>query len=438
MAIQVYLTKRYQKGTRRNGQRLYHWAMRWRDPATKKLKMESTKTADKTLADEFLLAKQAEVNGLLPAAPEPEPEPEPVVGPTWQDCRDAIERAMRADNLRPGYIALALLVFDGLQAAYPELASPADVTPELANEYKRRRSELGLSPWTIKGQLSTLRGVFGKWLVKECGLLKSNPFEGVRPPKCDAPDVRIITADEHEALYAWLADRWGGWRLPLVYLDLLAVTGWRATETASIRAVDLLDGDYVRVIAANNKTRGEKFAKLPPELFAALKAGCAGGMAFGKFSDDLRRLLLVLKHAPHQASTVRDFTPDRLVHWLQDELGRFHAARAKEAAELAAETGRKAEAPQKFTLHCFRKTAITGLQMAGVSEKEASVLVGVTPEVARRHYENLDKLTIADRGRQKRLAASGGVETSIIARIERAGKIGPLDEGRISSQAVGA
>src|SRR5690348_3848557 len=110
MATVVYLTKRYQKGTRRNGQRLYNWAMRWRDPATGKYRMESTGTADKTLADTFVVAKAAEVNGLLPVEPEPEPQPEPVAGPSWDECRDALERAMLADNLRPNYIADSLLI----------------------------------------------------------------------------------------------------------------------------------------------------------------------------------------------------------------------------------------------------------------------------------------------------------------------------------------
>ena len=41
-------------------------------------------------------------------------------------------------------------------------------------------------------------------------------------------------------------------------------------------------------------------------------------------------------------------------------------------------------APERFTLHDFRRTAITGMQMA-VSEKEASVMVGPRPEVMRRH-----------------------------------------------------
>jgi hypothetical protein len=87
-------------------------------------------------------------------------------------------------------------------------------------------------------------------------------------------------------------------------------------------------------------------------------------------------------------------------------------------------------------LNDFRRTAITAMQMAGVSEKEASVLVGATPEVMRKHYERLDQLAIAGRVRQRRLAGANGVESSIEARLERAGEINPLDDRPLAPQAV--
>src|SRR5204863_6556488 len=93
---------------------------------------------------------------------------------------------------------------------------------------------------------------------------------------------------------------------------------------------------------------------------------------------------------------------ERLVGWLQDELQRFSMHRAEQAAELEHPTEWHA-----FTLHDFRKTAITGMQMAGTSEKEASIMVGCTPEVMRRHYEKLDRQAIARRNVERRLGAEG-------------------------------
>jgi integrase len=402
MAIPVYIEKRFLKERRRNGTRKVRYVLRWEDPETGKRCCESTATSDRTEAEGLQKMKWAEVNGLLPA-PEPEPEPE-APGPTWDDCRVALQRAMEADNKRPSYVSDALSVLDSVRRTFPEAASPADVTPDMANEYKRRRAELerGLSPWTIRGDVSVLKAVFGKWLGSECGLLKSNPFENVKAPRCDDPDVRIVSADETADLFAWLANRWNDWRLPLVYLEVAAIIGWRATEIASMKADDVLADGFIRVRAESSKTRKNKFGRLPEGLHAELKGLAADGWAFGRFSDELRRLLYVWKLRPHHAAKVKGFTADRLVGWMQDELQRYNDEKRKEAA--------KADPPatwEGFTLHDFRRTAITGLQMAGATEKETSIMVGATPEVIRKHYEKMDQMAIASRNLDRRYAADG-------------------------------
>ena len=179
----------------------------------------------------------------------------------------------------------------------------------------------------------------------------------------------------------------------IVYLEIAAILGWRATETASLKEDDILDDGFVRIAAKSSKTRKHKVGWLPEKIHTELCACRASGWAFGRFPEELRRLLTSLKGRPHHAARVNDFSPKRLVGWLQDELNRYHQVQAKIA--LASLT---ATAWQPFTLHDFRRTAITGLQMAGVSEKETSLMVGATPEVIRRHYERMD-LRPVDSGR---------------------------------------
>jgi integrase len=396
--IQVFLEKRLLKKRKRNGQREFRWVLRWEEPDGKRA-CESTGTADRTQAESQLKAKWAVLNA---PTEKPGPEPEPVKA-SWQECRDAFERAMQADNLRPSYLKDATLMFDKLLEMFPDTATPADVTPEMANEFKRRRAEINNSPWSTRGDLGTLKAVFGKWLMRECSLLNNNPFANVKPPKCDDPDVRIVSAAESQALFAWLSQRWNDWKLPAVYLELAALVGWRATEIASIRDEDLLPDGFVRVVASTSKTRKHKYGWLPDELYQRLKACSTGGWVFGRFSDELSRLYLVWKREPHHAARVRGFTPKRLVGWLQDELARFN----DDVAEASVKEGRPI--PERFTLHDFRRTAITGLQMAGVTEKEASVMVGATPEVIRSHYEKLDQLAIAKRSIERRLSVENCV-----------------------------
>jgi hypothetical protein len=251
--------------------------------------------------------------------------------------------------------------------------------------------------------LAKLKAIFGKWLGQELGLLTSNPFANVKPPKCDDPDVRIVSANESKALTEWFCERWNNWQLPIVYLEVLAYTGWRATETAAIRQEDLLGSGNVRVIAENCKTRRHKYGWLPPELYADLQGCSADGWAFGRFSDELRRLHILWRKRPHDAGLVMDYAPHRLVYWAQDELIHFHKEREAGMGE-----GPK---PERFSLHDFRRTTITGLQMAGVSEKETSVMVGATPEVIRKHYEKLEAMTIAKRAVERRLAANPDAPT---------------------------
>ncbi|MGE0607698.1 MAG: tyrosine-type recombinase/integrase [Pirellulales bacterium] len=438
-AIQVYLVKRYLRKTKRNGQREHRWTLRWEDATG--WHCETTGTADKTEAEARQKAKWAEVNRITPPTEKPAAAPEPVKA-TWKECRDALARAMEADNLRPSYVADSLLMFDGLMGMFPELKTPADMTSDLANEYKRRRAEAGVSPWTLRGDLSTLKATFGKWLGRECGLLKVNPFANVKPPRCDDPEVRIVTVAETQALYDWLSKRWNNWRLPLVYLDVLALVGWRATELASMRDQDLLADGHIRAVVATVKTRKEKISWLPADLYDDLAACQSGGWAFGRFFDELRRLLILVRKTPHHAAKVRDFAPNRIVGWFQDELQRFHSEReaqwTKEAAK-AAERGQPApQKPESFTLHDFRRTAITGLQMAGVSEKETSVIVGATPEVIRKHYKKLDQQAIAKRSIQRRLGVDRGGNPPALsfARPLRAAQKAPLDDAKKLTQTV--
>ena len=348
---------------------------------------------------------------------------------------------MTADNLRPSYIADALQLFDALQKTFFEVASPAGITPELANEYKRRRAEgdpqrgiAPVSPWTLRGDLAALKAIFGKWLGRECGLLNNNPFANVKPPKCDDPDVRIVTASETADLFEWLSERWNNWRLPLVYLEVAALLGWRATEIASLRQDDVLEDGFVRVAAASSKTRKYKYGWLPADLHTELRACGAQGWAFGRFADDLRRLLLLWRRQAHHAAKVKGFSPKRFVGWLQDELQRHN--------EVQATAATNADPPREwhgFTLHDFRRTAITGMQMAGVSEKEASVMVGATPEVIRRHYEKMDQLVIARRNVERRLAADGaGIQYLPVHQSLRARCARPVDKKGAMTQSVTA
>lgn len=428
MATNIYIVRRATIKRRRNGKATYKYALRWKDPATGKWQCESAGTGDKTEAESLRKLKWAEINGII-AAPQHEPEPAPpALLPTWDECRDAFEKAMRADNLRPSYIASSKEALNVLRRTIPGLASPALLTEAQANEYKRTRAEDGISPWSIRSDLSCLKALFGKWLGRECGLLTANPFANVRPPKCDDPDVRIVSATEAANLAAWFSERWNGWRLPVLFLEVATQVGWRATEIASLRTEDLLDDGIVQCVAGSSKTRKQKFGQLTPALHAELRGRCAGGMVWGRFSDELRRLLILWKRQPNHAARVREFSPGRLVAWLQHELQRFNEVQEAKATESGTEW-------LTITLHDLRRTAITLMQMSGLSEKETSLIVGATPGVIRKHYDKLDQLVIAKRSLERRQTQT---DAPTFARPLRADEKAPLDGTPESSQTLSA
>lgn len=81
--------------------------------------------------------------------------------------------------------------------------------------------------------------------------------------------------------------------------------------------------------------------------------------------------------------------------------------------------------------------------MAGVSEKETSLMVGATPEVIRKHYEKMDAMVIAKRSVLRRLQADGSGKTNdekmqVLARRLRAEQKLALDSVKILTQTIGA
>ena len=100
--------------------------------------------------------------------------------------------------------------------------------------------------------------------------------------------------------------------------------GLARDENASLREDDLLADGFVRVAAKSSKTRTYKYGWLPPDLHAELLDGCEDGWVFGRFADELRNLLAHWCKRPNHAAKVKEFSPRRMVAWMQDELQRYN------------------------------------------------------------------------------------------------------------------
>lgn len=293
----------------------------------------------------------------------------------WDDAIARMVRHMTADNLRPGTIEQYKVAVRNLRKEFPETKGPHEITPAMAEDYKVKRVEAGKSERTVAGNLTNLSIVYGRWWRDTCKIVNSDPFADVKLPKQDKPAPRLIDPQEQMAFHEWLSKRWG-WRTPLLFLEIKAAIGCRISELAELPAANLVDGRVV-FVAETTKGRKQRAPKLPPALYAELKALAKGQTyAFERFSEQLREIHL--DRGLHRiAERVKTFSPRQLRYWLQEN----------------AKTYFKKTKAKRFKLHNLRGTAMSRARMLGIGCDDAAISFGCNPDTMRKHY-----LAIVDRG----------------------------------------
>jgi len=302
---------------------------------------------------------------------------------TWDDAMALLKEHAQGKNLRPASIDQYRWVVAAFRKLFPGTKGPADVTPAMAQTFVVKRmkaispSKKTVAPSTVAGNLQKLSNTFGCWFRDTLKIIKANPFESVKPPKFDRKPPRLVGAEEHAALLAWLEAQWG-WRLPLLLLETWQQIGCRITELASAGTAGLKDG---RITFASETTKGRKqrACRLPAALFTELQAAAGPTYVFERFAAELREIHLRRGYRNH-AHSVNDFNPKRLVNWLQDETRRYFDT---------------TQAP-RYKLHNLRGTAMSKARMAGVAESDAAIAFGCNPDTMRGHYLALDEAKIAD------------------------------------------
>jgi site-specific recombinase XerC len=230
---------------------------------------------------------------------------------------------------------------------------------------------------TVASRLNKLRVVWSKWLIEELSYLTTNPWEEVAPPKLDKLAPRYLSGEEVREVFAWLSERWLGWRLPVLFFTVKGFLGNRIGELSALRTDQLRDG---RVVFAADATKGRKERKavLPPDVYAELKAQAGQTWVWEKFPEQLRERL---EARERWSKYVKDFSPNRLKWWLQDELAEFNAAHPDR---------------QRVKAHDFRRRAMTEAWKLGIPLEKAAVAFGCNPNTMRAHYIALDETAVAD------------------------------------------
>jgi integrase len=306
------------------------------------------------------------------------PEPTFAVVP-WDKAIAKMTEAMEAQNLRQRSIGEYLAAIRTLRKVYPTLTGPIAVTEALAKQFKLLRQQEELSPRTVAGNIDNLSIIWGKWFRDELHILDKNPWDAVELPKEDKLMPRLIEPEEERAFFAWLSQRWNGWRLPVLFLEVKGLIGCRVHELCAVKSADFRDG-RLTFDAVTTKGRKTRKAKLPESICRELVALAGPAFLWERYAEQLREYHRQ-KGNPNHAKSVRDFLPERLMRFLQKEVTEYCDTHPE---------------VRRFTLHDFRGTAMSTAKMAGVSYDEAAITFGCHPETMRRHYLVLDEVAIAD------------------------------------------
>lgn len=297
----------------------------------------------------------------------------------WDEAVTKITAAMKAQNLRERSIEEYLAVVRTLRKVYPILRGPADITEALAKQFKLVRQQEDLSPRTVAGNIGNLSIIWAKWFRDELGILDHNVWDAVELPKLDKPTPRFIEPEEEQAFLTWLSHRWDGWRLPVLVLEVKGLIGCRVLELCAVRSSAFRDG-RLTFEAVTTKGRKTRKAKLPEAICQELETLAGPVYLWERYSEQLREFHRKKGNNNH-AKCVKDFLPQRLKRFLQNEVAEYCQAHPD---------------ARPFTLHDFRGTAMSTAKKAGVTYDEAAITFGCHPETMRRHYIVIDEVAISD------------------------------------------
>jgi integrase len=326
---------------------------------------------------------------------------------TWDDARATLEQRMRENNNKPRTIEDYTDTLELIRRLFPFTLGPVDITLALAKEFKSiymgkqfsrgkvkepkmwkgrgRKPNPVAKPVsysrtarTVSSRLNKLRVIWSKWFIEELACLSENPWESVAPPKVDKLTPRYPTGEEIVALFAWLNERWQGWRLPVLFFTVKSFLGNRIGELCALHT-DQLQSGRVIFVADTTKGRKERKSILPAEVFAELQAQAGPIWVWERFPVQLRERLEARETSLGKVNP--QFSPNRLKWWLQDELADYYAAHPES---------------RRIKAHDFRRKAMTEAWKLDIPLEKAAIAFGCNPNTMRQHYIALDETEIAD------------------------------------------
>jgi integrase len=309
----------------------------------------------------------------------------------WDAAKEKLKAAMQADGKRPRTVGGYLETLDKLIEMFPRAKGPIDITDRMAGDFKtkyasgrftrRKKVKEGEQVPTharraksLDSRVRTLKATFS-WF-KQLNLVEANPFENVTLPELDRHEVKYIREDDISGFFDWLQKRYPDWRMPALFFSVKALTACRLDDLCRVRSDQLQDGRLV-FSADTAKTRSERSAILPSEVYAELEAYKGETHLWERYPPELREATLKRGAPVHRLNP--EFSPRRLYLWI-----------------VALMQDYQKESGKDLSSHDFRKAAFTRAAEDDVHPKRAAVAFDVTAETMLKYYTATEKKKTAD------------------------------------------
>lgn len=304
---------------------------------------------------------------------------------SWDDTIERLKKRWAASGNRPATLAYYLKLIRLLRKVYPNSPGPSWLSPSGA---ERWRDEMMTTPGRkgkprsghyVDGLLVGLSALWQTWFMDELKIVPGNPWQDVTRPKVDKIPVRYATDDQVKHLHAWLAERFGDWQLPRLFLDTLEYTGRRLNEVCRLKSAQLRGGRLV-FLAASTKGRKEQSVPLPEGLAKSLEAIKGNEWLWECYPAGLRAALVAKAWPSHQLKD--EFTPERLYNWVETLFTEYREAFPDRP---------------RLTPHMFRKRAFTAAWNDGMDMRDAAIAYSCHVETVMKHYVALDEQGTTDK-----------------------------------------
>ena len=301
----------------------------------------------------------------------------------WDDVTERLRKRLLATGERPTTVRYYLSLLRAVRSVFKATDGPADITPGMATAWRDhmmttpKKNGKSRSPHYVKNSINGLSAIWNKWFLQELKIVPGDPWKDVEVIADKLP-VRSATDEQASDFLAWLDERFSGWPVPRLFLELKSHSGCRLYDICSLLSSQLQDGRIV-FPADTAKGRKERKVPLPLDLYAALEGIKGKTYLWENYPAGLKEALKKKGWPTHRLSL--EFSPKRMAEWVQQWFVDHRADQPEEP---------------RLTSHMFRKRAFTRAWQAKIEPRRAAIAIGCNVDTMMKHYVGLDEQEVTD------------------------------------------